>query len=125
MMHRPPEEMFSKTALVVTTAAGGGMRGVFKDIKPSLDMWGIGRVFFYGKAVFAADWNGVSEKNKAKIAKGVERLAGRIKAPAVRPRLKVRLLFHVFRMVHRKVEYSAADKAHWRNKGWLDRVKPW
>jgi multimeric flavodoxin WrbA len=127
MIHRPPEEMFSKTALVVTTAAGGGMRGVFKDIKPSLDMWGIGRVFFYGKAVFAADWHGVSDKKKAGIAKSVDRIAGRIKAPAgkIRPRLKVRLLFHVFRAVHRKAEFSAIDKAHWRDKGWLDKAKPW
>jgi multimeric flavodoxin WrbA len=127
MIHRPPEEMFSKTALVVTTGAGGGMKGVVKDIKASLDMWGIGRVFSYGKAVSAADWAGVSDKKKAEIAKSVERLAGKIKAPAgiIKPRLKVRLLFHVFRAVHRRFEFNPADRQHWKDKGWLDRAKPW
>jgi hypothetical protein len=127
MIHRPAEEMFSKTALVVTTGAGGGTKGVFKDITPSLDMWGVGRIFLYGKAVFASNWDGVSDKKKANIAKGVERISGRIKTPArkIKPRLKVKVLFRVFRMVHRRFETNPTDRQHWRNKGWLDCAKPW
>jgi hypothetical protein len=85
------------------------------------------QVFSYGKAVFAADWEGVSDKKKAEIAKSVERLAGKIKAPAgkIKPRLKVKLLFRVFRMVHRRFETNPADRTHWRDMGWLEGSKPW
>jgi multimeric flavodoxin WrbA len=127
MIHRPQEEMFSKIALVITTGAGGGMKGVIKDIKASLDMWGIGSVFTYGKAVFASDWDGVSEKNKALITVGVDRISAKIITATghVRPRMKVKLLFYIFRMMHRKIATNQTDKEYWQSKGWLDKARPW
>lgn len=127
MMHRPPEAMFSKTALVVSTAAGGGMKSAIKDIKASLAMWGVGSIFSYGKAVYASNWAGVSEKHKAQIQKSVDRDSEKILASIARarPRLKAKLLFHVFRQMHKRVAFSALDKQYWRSNGWLDQNRPW
>jgi multimeric flavodoxin WrbA len=127
MIHRPNEKMFGKTALIVTTAAGGGMSGTIKEMKASLNMWGVGRVFSYGKAVYAASWDGVSDKNKAKIHKSVDRIAGRI-IPAVgrgRTRLTARLLFHAFRQMHKRMTLSEVDHVHWESRGWLGKGRPW
>jgi multimeric flavodoxin WrbA len=127
MIHRPPEEMFKKTALIVTTAAGGGMGGAMKDVKTSLQMWGVGKIFHFGKAVFATEWAGVSAENKAKIEKRVDQISAKIlaKVGRVRPSVKVRLFFHVFRLVHQRMTNSAVDHAHWESRGWLGRKRPW
>ncbi len=127
MIHRPAKEMFKKTALVVTTGAGGGMKGVLKDIRASLDMWGVGKVFTCGAAGFASDWESVSEKNKARIEKNVDRLSARIIATAgrVKPRMKVKLLFSVFRLVHKRFATNPADKQYWKSQGWLAGARPW
>ncbi len=127
MIHRPVKEMFTKTALVVTTGAGGGMKGVIKDIKASLDMWGAGKVFTCGSAVFASDWEGVSSKNKTRIEKNADNISAKIIATVgrVKPRMKVKLLFNAFRMVHKKFETNPTDKQHWKIRGWLDSARPW
>ncbi len=41
MSHRPQPGMFSKQALIVTTAAGAGTKHTIKDIQDSLDYWGL------------------------------------------------------------------------------------
>lgn len=43
-------------ALVISTAAGGGMKSTNKDIMDSLNFWGVGKIFTYGKAVTAVNW---------------------------------------------------------------------
>ncbi len=127
MIHRPAGEMFRKMALVVTTGAGGGMKGVVNDIKASLDMWGVGKVFTCGTAVFASNWEGVSEKSKARIQKKADKLSDRITAAKgrVKPRMKVRLLFNVFRLVHKRFETNPTDKQYWISHGWLADERPW
>ena len=41
MVHRPNGKMFTKQALIITTAAGGGMRSTIRDIKDSMNFWGV------------------------------------------------------------------------------------
>lgn len=45
MPHRPLQEMFSKTALVISTTAGTGTKHVIKPIERSLRYWGIPKVY--------------------------------------------------------------------------------
>lgn len=49
MVHRPNGKMFTKQALIITTAAGGGMRSTIRDIKDSMNFWGVGRLYTYGR----------------------------------------------------------------------------
>lgn len=42
MLHRPSPSMFTKRALLLTTAAGGGMRRTLQDLQDSMNFWGVG-----------------------------------------------------------------------------------
>ncbi len=43
MVHRPEAKMFGKQAVVISTAAGAGMKPTCKDIADSCFFWGIGK----------------------------------------------------------------------------------
>ena len=64
MMHRPVKEMFSKRAVVISTAAGAGAGKTTKLIADNLMNWGIPEVTRYGIAVNAMNWEMVPEKIK-------------------------------------------------------------
>lgn len=74
MAHRPEEKMFGKQALVISTAAGAGTKSTNKDMKDSLDFWGVAKTYTYGKNIAAGNWNGVSDKIKAQIDSDAERI---------------------------------------------------
>lgn len=127
MTHRPMPEMFSKAALVISTGAGGGTKPAIKDIAISLRFWGVAKTYRYGKAVFASEWNGVSDKMKRRIEKDVAALSGKIRKRAGRekPGMRTRLLFYLFRLFHRKFGFCPYDVAYWQENGWLQRRRPW
>ena len=72
MVHRPEEKIFSKQAVILSTAAGAGMKSANKDIKDSMFFWGIGRIYTYGAAVKEVSWERVKEKKKGEINKSLE-----------------------------------------------------
>ncbi len=127
MVHRPNKTMFSKMALVISTAAGGGMKSTIKDIVDSLTFWGTGKIFTYGRAVAAVDWEGVSEKKKVKIHGDVKKLSDKIlhRCGKVKPSLKVKALFYAMRFVQKKFTFNAVDKKYWEEQGWLEHNRPW
>lgn len=127
MVHRPNEAMFSKTALVVTTAAGSGMKSAIRDMTASLTHWGVGRIFTYGRAVAATDWHGVKDGKKRQIERDVERLSARIRKGYrdVTPNLKVKALFHAMRLLHKNLAFNRIDLEYWEQRGWLRQGRPW
>lgn len=127
MVHRPNKLMFSKMALVVSTAAGAGMKSTVKDITDSLDFWGVAKVFKYKKAVAAINWDGVNEKKKEEIAKDVKNISSNIirSSKNVKPCIKVKTMFNVMRIVQKKGGFNQADSDYWKRQGWLESVRPW
>ncbi|AJA47359.1 NADPH-dependent FMN reductase [Clostridium pasteurianum DSM 525 = ATCC 6013] len=127
MVHRPNKTMFSKMALIISTAAGGGMKSTNKDIKDSMNFWGVGKIFTYGKAVAAINWEGVSEKKKIEINRDVERIAAKIlsRFGNIKPSLKVKKLFYIMRLVQKRFTINAVDKEYWESQGWLGHKRPW
>ena len=71
MVHRPRKCMFTKKAIVVSTAAGSGIKSAIKDITNTLLYWGVPYVLSYGISVQAMNWNAVADKKKEKIDKEV------------------------------------------------------
>ncbi|MEG1158129.1 MAG: flavodoxin family protein [Christensenellaceae bacterium] len=67
MPHRPNKHLFTKKAVIVATTAGAGTKRVVKSLKTDLNYWGISTVYSLTKAVRAADWTEISEKNKTKM----------------------------------------------------------
>ena len=126
MIHRPEETMFQKQAVVLSTAAGGGMKSTCKDMADSCFYWGIPKIYRYGIAVAATSWQKVSQKKKQKIERKTDQIARKIKANAgkVRPGWKTRGFFHLVRMLQKK-GWNPADVDYWREKGWDGSGRPW
>ena len=123
MVHRPEASMFRKQAVCITTAAGGGMRKALRDLTDSLRYWGVARIFTYGIAVGA----GIDDSNREKIETAVNNLALKIEhdTSKVMPSLRVKVLFHIMRILQKKTGTTEVDKRYWEEKGWLGRKRPW
>lgn len=127
MVHRPEEKMFSKQAVCISTAAGGGMKSTNKDMTDSLKFWGVGRIYTYGAAVAAASWESVSASKKQKIEKEISRIAQKVKRRQnnVKPSFKVKVLFYAMRQLQKSSWSNPADNSYWKAKGWLEKKRPW
>lgn len=127
MVHRPNKVMFKKIALVISTAAGAGMKSTNKDIADSLTFWGVARIFKYGKGVAAIDWNGVSDAKKSDINRDVDRISKKIisKFRNVTPSIKVKALYYIMRIAQKRGGFNEADVEYWKEQGWLGNSRPW
>ena len=128
IVHRPSELMFKKQALAISTAAGGGCKSTNKDMLDSFFFMGIGKSHTYGTNVYASSWKDVSDELKLKIKKDVLKLSNKIKNNTTKklvPPIKVKTFFYVSKTLHKKGSFTEVDTNYWREKGWLDKIKPW
>lgn len=127
MSHRPRACMFSKKAVVVSTAAGTGAKSAIKDITTALFYWGVPSIKSYGIAVQAMNWDMVNAKKKDKIEKDVTRLTQKIsnnKKPLVG--IKTRFMFKMMgAMQSADLGSSPIEKEYWEKNGWLGAKRPW
>ena len=127
MVHRPRKFMFSKKAIVVSTAAGSGTKAAIKDIANTLLYWGVPQVLPYGISVQAMNWNGVADKKKQKIEKDTTKIAAKVlKRKRAKVGIKTKTLFMMMRMMQKKGWGSGqSEKEYWEKNGWLDKERPW
>lgn len=127
--HRPKSCMFHKKAVVISTAAGAGMGSAMKDIKTSLDYWGVPYIKTLGIAVQATEWKEVSDKCRKKIENKTRKLANQVSKTKVHVRLKTRMFFQLMKLSgndpSRMNTPLETDYLHWKNQGWFDGKKPW
>lgn len=127
MVHKPRKCMFEKKALVVTTAAGSGMKSAMKDITNTLFYWGVPYVKTYGVSVQAMNWKFVSDKKKETIEKQTNKLATQLsnkRKPKVGIRTKV--IFAVMRMMQKAgMGSSETETKYWEEQGWFGKNRPW
>lgn len=126
MSHKPRKCMFSKKAVVISTAAGTGTKSAIKDIKNALFYWGIPYIREYGIAVQAMSWEQVSEKKKGKIHTDMRKLADKIQKDNIHVGIKTKFMFYMMRMMQLK-DWGAGkeEKAYWEKNGWLGKERPW
>ena len=118
--------MFSKKAVVISTAAGNGAKSATKDVATALQYWGVPYVKQYGIAVQAASWDQVSEKKKDKINKKVNKLAKGVQKPRVHVGIKIRFLFNLMRLMQSKgMGSDKSERVYWEEQGWLGKTRPW
>lgn len=127
MPHKPRECMFTKKAVVISTAAGTGMDSAIADITNTLFYWGVPYVRKYGVAVQAASWSDVNEKKKRRIEKDMKKMAKTIeKKKKLKTSFKTKFMFGIMRMMQAKGwGASPEEKAYWQEKGWLGKSRPW
>lgn len=127
MVHKPRKSMFEKKALVVSTAAGSGMKVAMKDITNTLLYWGLPCVKTYGVAVQAMNWKSVSDKKKETIEKQTDKLARQLSNER-KPRvgIKTKAIFAMMRMMQKAgMGSSKAESKYWEEQGWLGNGRPW
>jgi hypothetical protein len=119
--------MFSKKAIVVSTAAGSGAKKAVKDVSDALFNWGVPYVLAYGISVQAMNWNGVKEKKKQKIEKDITKIADKVlKKTNVKVGFKTKAMFMLMRMMQKgNMGSSEVEKTYWEKNGWLDKGRPW
>ena len=125
LVHRPAEEMFGKTGLIITTAGGSGVKETVKLLKSNLFFMGISDVYSFGVTTMKMGGNYADYKDKDIIRGKVRRKAEEVIGSAGRKRvsLKTKLFFRIFGMTQ-KNGWNRTDSEYWRSKGWLDGKKP-
>lgn len=125
MVHRPEESMFRKQGVCICTAAGTGMKSAIKDMADSLIFWGVAKIYKYGKAVAAVNWDSVSEKKKKTIDKEMTEIANKIvKRKNVIPGIKTKVIFYLMHIAQRR-GFNPRDAEYWNKKGWTGAERPW
>lgn len=127
MVHRPKACMFKKQAVCISTAAGAGMKSTNKDMADSLFFWGVPKIYKYGVAVAAVNWDSVSDKKRARIEQDTDKLANKIikRHGRVKPGIKTKGFFGIMRMMMNKSGWNEVDCGYWKQQGWTDKNRPW
>ena len=126
MAHRPEESMFKKQAVVISTAAGAGMKSCMKDMADSIFYWGVPKIYKYGVAVRATSYEEINDKIKKKIDKKTSKIASSIKKKdgKVKPGFKTKVFFFIMHLLQ-KNGWNPKDVEYWKEKGWTEKNRPW
>lgn len=122
IIHRPNGKMARKTAVLLTTAAGSGVKQTLGDLRDSMNWWGVGRVFAYGRCVKVLTPQQMSEASKAAIKHDMQKLARRVAASSGKPRFAVRSRYFLGKMMGGGL--LPADHAYWKAQGWMNGKRP-
>ena len=116
LVHRPNFDMMNKQAVIITTAGGGGMKSAAKDIKDSMDYWGIARTYVVTQSVWQYFWNDMPEKFKKSLIGKLDKIALKIEkcAKNLKPSIKVRFLYTMFKSLHLKDKMWEIDNEYWK-----------
>ena len=127
MSHRPMESMFKKKAIIVSTAAGTGIKSAMKDVEDCLLYLGVPEIYKYGMSVQAMSFDGVAADKKENIEKKTAILARKLsKTTAPSIGIKTRFMFWMMGMMQKKGwNSSPIETQYWKEKGWFDGKKPW
>ena len=125
MVHKPNREIFRKQGVVIASASGPVYRAALREMKDSLDFWGVARTYRLGFTLMEISWDRLSPRLKQKIARQAERTAAKLRRGISGPGLKARALFCLMRLMHNYVWRDAPDAKWWKEHGWLGRERPW
>lgn len=127
MPHRPESSMFRKQGVVISTAAGAGMKSANRDMADSLFYWGVPRIYKLGFAVAASKWDDIKEDKRQEIEKRISKLAALINEQNghITPSLKTKIMFSIMRKFHQNKSFNTLDQQYWKEHGWLDDKRPW
>ena len=116
LIHRPNFDMMNKQAVIITTAGGGGLKSAAKDIKDSMDYWGVARTYTVTQSVWGYFWNDMPDKFKKQFMKKLDKTAARVSKCANHPKpsLKVKCLYKMFKKLHLKGKMWENDDKHWQ-----------
>ena len=117
--------MFHKKAVVIAAASGPVYRAALKEMKDSLDFWGVARTYSLGTELMEIGWENISPKLCKKIVRKAKRTAQKLRQGAETPGIRTRFIFYGIRFAQKYIWKDSPDALWWREHGWLDQVRPW
>ena len=98
-----------------------------RDIKDSMNFWGVGRLYTYSSATWHPTKPEITGKVTEEMEGAILKICGNIRKRAghVKPRLKVKLFFYTYGRLLHKMTPESIDSMYWKEQGWLDKVRPW
>ncbi len=118
LVHRPDFSMLQKQAVIITTAGGGGLKSAVKDIKDSMDYWGVARTHVVTQSVWGYFWNDMPKKFKKSFLKKLDKTAAKVNrcAKRLKPSFKVKYLWGMFQKLHQNDKMWEIDNAYWKEQ---------
>ncbi len=116
LVHRPNFDMQNKQAVIITTAGGGGLKSAVKDVKDSMDYWGVARTYCVTQSVWGYFWNDMPEKFKKTFQKKLEKTAEKVMKHAknLKPTFKVKSMYKMFEKLHKNDKMWEIDNEYWK-----------
>lgn len=110
--------MLQKQAVIITTAGGGGLKSAVKDIKDSMDYWGVARTHVVTQSVWGYFWNDMPKKFKKSFLKKLDKTAAKVEqcAKRLKPSFKVKYLWGMFQKLHQNDKMWEIDNAYWKEQ---------
>ena len=117
LVHRPDFKMLKKQAVILASAGGGGLKATVKDIKDSMDYWGVARTYSVCQGVWGYFWDNMPDKFKNSLLKKLDKTARKINKTSekVTMSLKVKMLYTMFSKLHLKRKMTNVDDEYWIN----------
>ena len=132
MPHRPAPEMFKKRAVIITQCLGAGAKSAAKDVKHSLNWWGVSKIGVFTGALGNIFWDKISLKRRKKLTEKIGRLSKKFAkinySKPARAKFKTKFKFYICRMIQKKLykdDPTYKDANYWRERGWLSKARPW
>ena len=127
MVHRPRKEMSRKQAVVISTAAGGGMKSTCQDMADSMEMWGVHKVYRLGFGVQATSPKDIPERIQKKIERKVAKLAKVLQSNQGKQgcNLRGKKWFCLMKIAHKHFLPMEPDYGYWEQNGWHGKKTPW
>jgi multimeric flavodoxin WrbA len=115
VVHRADPAMLEKQAVIITSAAGAGMKKAERDVRDSMNYWCVARTWSIRIASWGYDWTALPDRFRRKIKRKTVRTVRRIKSHQshLKPCLKVRLLYSFYRFLHLRRKMVPVDDAYW------------
>ena len=120
--HRPDTRMFTKSAMLIATAAGAGTRPANKCIRRSLRFWGVPSIMQRGFNLFEIDMEKVKSKRLAKLDRQLRLDASRF-LHSLKRKKRVNIfkwiLLRALRPMIKSYPDDNIDKIYWKKMGWV------
>ena len=101
--------------MIITAAAGAGMKRAERDVRDSMNYWCVARTWGIRIASWGHDWADLPGRFRRKINRKTVRTIQRIKThhAHLTPSLKVRLLYSFYRFLHLHRKMVPIDDEYW------------
>ena len=126
LVHRPEEQIFSKTAVIITNSVGAPNGSAQKDVKTSLNWMGVSRVYTCGAGMMGDIlWNSITPEHVKMLERKTTRLYNRVSGlrPLKHMSPKVSLLFFGCKQMHKMIlkgeDVPSPDNQHYLDHGWI------